>query len=93
MLLRHKSPSSPPGMTVGDYRSSALYMWSSTAPGGGFFFLLKERAGGREGHVSDEDGDNTCSKKVHVGGRCVLCVQVGTVDTLCIFVPVSADDY
>lgn len=39
MLLRHKSPSSP-GMTVGDYRSSALYIWSSTAPGGGFVFLF-----------------------------------------------------
>lgn len=47
MLLRHKSPSSPPGMTVGDYRSSALYIWSSTAPGGGFFLsFLKERARG-----------------------------------------------
>lgn len=54
----------PPGMTVGDYRSSALYIWSSTAPGGGFFFLFEGASGG---HVSDEDGNNTCSKKVHVG--------------------------
>lgn len=45
-----QEPFLPPGMIVGDYRSSALYIWSSTAPGGGFFLsFLKERAaGGRD---------------------------------------------
>lgn len=61
----------PPGMTVGDYRSSALYIWSSTAPGGGLFFLFEGASArvqvGWTCTVSDEDGDNTCSKKVHVG--------------------------
>lgn len=42
-----QEPFLPPGMTVGDYRSSALYIWSSTAPGGGFVLsFLKERAAG-----------------------------------------------
>lgn len=45
-----QEPFLPPGMTVGDYRSSALYIWSSTAPGGGFVFLFEgvsARVGGR----------------------------------------------
>lgn len=40
------APQEPPGMTVGDYRSSALYIWSSTAPGGGFFLFFFEGASG-----------------------------------------------
>lgn len=41
-----QEPFLPPGMTVGDYRSSALYIWSSTAPGGGLFFSFEGASGG-----------------------------------------------
>lgn len=46
LVTAPQEPFLPPGITVGDYRSSALYIWSSTAPGGGFVFLFEGASGG-----------------------------------------------
>lgn len=96
-----QEPFLPPGMTVGDYRSSALYIWSSTAPGGGFFCLFwrSERAGRRDMYCKrwrwgqHMQQKSTCRMQQKTGGTLCYVLCVGTVDTLCIFVPVSADDY